>query len=321
VAVAAVLVAAIAGPLFLLSRLGSGTRNGPGQDVSPTPTATRYVQHADRDDGLSIRIPAAWTFHQDPSGPAQPRTVFAVGSYAFSTGGECAPAVAQEALPADGALVWLIEYRDPQFELPARPSSFELDESTHGFYECSVAASYLIRFEDQERYFQVHVAFGPDASDAVKREALDALDSLEVTAPVPDECPPDVASSGDPDCPEHAWLGAIVEAARLKVTGNTGSALLGEGGGVEFAIWTTDADPTNEWVVPPEPGYDQRIYRPQIEANDLTVFTDGIRSVWTVQGFHLWLDENVESTIPEGVVRALVEASQRVDYDAIDTRP
>jgi hypothetical protein len=203
VAVAGVLVAAIAGPLVLLSRLGSRTRDvGPSQSVSPSPSAPGYVRHVDRDDGLSIQIPAFWTFHQDPSGPAQPRTVFAVGSYPFSTGGECAPVAAQKELPGDGALFWVIEWRDATFDIPVRPPSFELDESTHGFYECSVASSYLIRFEDQGRYFQVHVALGEEAPDSVASEVLRALESLEVTAPVPEGCPPEVAPTGDPDCPE-----------------------------------------------------------------------------------------------------------------------
>jgi hypothetical protein len=322
VAVGAVLAAAIVAPLLFLSRLGSGTREDrSGQTVSPTPRPTGYVRHADLDDGLSITIPAAWTFHQDPSGPAEPRTILAVGSYALPIGGECAPAFAQRELPPDGALFWLIEWRDPTFAFPTRPPSFELDEGTHGFYECSVTSSYLIRFEEKSRYFQIHVSLGERAPDSVASEVLRALESIAVTAPVPDACPPEVASSGDPDCPEYAWLHAIVEAAGYEVTGNTGSAVVGNGGGVEFVIWTTEADPDDEYVVPPEPGYDERIYHRQTEADDLVVFTDGIRSVWTAQGFHLWVDANVEGSVPTEVLRALAKASLRVDYDAIDTRP
>jgi hypothetical protein len=279
------------------------------------------VRHADLDDGLSIRIPAGWTFHQDPSGPAEPRTVFAVGSWPFSTGGECAPTAAQAKLPPDGVFLWLIEYSDPQGnEFPERPEHFELDAATLAHYECSVVPSYLLRFGEVGRSFQVHVAFGPEASDPIEQEVLRALDSLEVTAPVPDECPPEVASSGDPDCPEHAWLREIVERAGYKVPGNTGSALVGSAGGMAFAIWTTEADPADQYVVPPESGYDDRIYQPRTEAAGITVFTDGIRSVWTVQGFHVWIEPGLDGPLPEEVVWALVEASLSVDYDAIDTR-
>jgi hypothetical protein len=288
-------------------------------DALDSPTG--YVTHSDRDDGLSIRIPATWTFHQDPSGPAEPRTVFAVGSWAFPTGGECAPMVAQEQLPQDGTFFWLIEYADPQgVDFPDRPEFFELDPATLGHYECSLVPSYLIRFQEHGRFFQVHVAFGSEASESLGPEVLRALESLEVTAPVPEECSPQVAASGDPDCPESAWLRAVVERAGYGVTGNTGSALIGQTGDVEFAIWTTEADPTDQYVVPPEPGFDERIYRRVIQVEELTVFSEGVRFVWTVQGLHVWMESNVEGTVPEELVRALVEASQRVDYDAIDTR-
>jgi hypothetical protein len=319
VAVAALLAAAILWPIILLSRLGSGPlERAPGSDQSPTPTA--HVRHADRDDGLSISVPASWTFHQDPSGPAEPRTIFAVGSYAFSTGGECAPAFAQRELPADGALFWLIEWQDPTFAFPVRPSSFELDESTHGFYECSVTSSYLIRFEDQGRYFQVHVSLGESAPGSAATEVLSALESLEVTAPVPEGCPPEVAASGDPDCPESAWIHAIIEGAGYGVTGSTGSALIGEAGHAEFGMHVTEADSTDPYVVPPERGYDERIYRPHITVDDRTVYTDGIRLVWTVQGFHIWVGDGVGEPIALKDLEVLVRASLTVDYDSIDTR-
>jgi hypothetical protein len=150
--------------------------------VEPPPPPPGYVTHTDADDGLRVTIPEAWTFHQDPSGPDDPRTVFAVGSWTFTTGGECAPVAAQEELPPDGTLFWLIEYTnvaDPS-EFPVRPEHFELDESTRGAYECSTVPSYLVRFQENDRYFQVHVAFGPEASESLRPEVLRALESIEV---------------------------------------------------------------------------------------------------------------------------------------------
>ncbi|MGH2681608.1 MAG: hypothetical protein ACRDIX_00050 [Actinomycetota bacterium] len=281
-----------------------------------------YVTHSDIDDGLSIRIPAAWTFHQDPSGPAEPRTVFAVGSWPFPTGGECAPQVAQEELPNDGTLFWLIEYRDRQgVEFPDRPEFFELDPATLANYECSVVPSYLIRFRDAGRAFQVHVAFGPEASESLGPEVLRALESLEVTAPVPGGCPADTGPWSDPDCPWAAWTGEVVETAGYEVTGDTGSALIAEGAGAEFFIWTTEADPTDQYVVPPEPGFEEGIYLLYQNVADITVYTDGTRLLWTVQGFHVWVEENVDGPIPVRALEPLVRASLTVDYDAIDTRP
>jgi hypothetical protein len=115
----------------------------------------------------------------------------------------------------------------------------------------------------------------------------------------------------------------VVEGAGYEVKGNTGSALIAEAGDVEFFIWTTEADPTDRYVVPPESGYDERIYRRRMEVGRLALFDDGIRLVWTVQGFHVWLEFNVGDTVPVPVevFEALMQASQRIDYDAIDTRP
>jgi hypothetical protein len=63
-----------------------------------------------------------------------------------------------------------------------------LDPSTLANYECSGSRqSYLIRFEDEGRTFQLHVAFGHRASPAVRGRMLAILSSLKV-----DRCPPTV---------------------------------------------------------------------------------------------------------------------------------
>jgi hypothetical protein len=112
-----------------------------------------------------------------------------------------------------------------------------------------------------------------------------------------------------------------VETAGQEVTGNTGSAVVGKAGAVEFAIWTTEADPTDQYVVPPEAGFDEEIYITYQNVTDITVYTDGIRSVWTVQGFHVWIEEQGGGPLGVRKIEPLVRASLTVDYDAIDTRP
>lgn len=327
VAVALLLAAAIVWPIILLSRLGSGPlERAPGADQTPTPTA--YVRHADRDDGLSISLPANWTFHQDPSGPAEPRTIFAVGSYAFSTGGECAPAFAQRELPADGALFWLIEWRDPTFDFPVRPASFELDESTHGFYECSVTSSYLIRFEDQGRYFQVHVSLGERAPDSAVAEVLRALESLEVTAPVPEGCPAETGPWSDPDCPGQEWTRKVVETAGYEVDGETGSAFEATANGTRIYIWSFETDqlpgrPVSHRLTEKEfrEALSDEGYRLRSVVAGVPLYSDSIRTVWMVQGRAVWLEAAQDDPVTDTMLAPLVQASRDVDYDTIDTRP
>src|SRR5205823_1449752 len=99
---------------------------------------------------------------------------FAIANYSIEHGGECAPTTALQALPPDGALAWVIEYHDTQGNnFPPRPDRFSLDLSSLANYECSgIHASYMFRFQDAARYFQVQVAFGDRASDEVRNEML-----------------------------------------------------------------------------------------------------------------------------------------------------
>jgi hypothetical protein len=286
--------------------------------VDPLDAPTGLRTHTNADDGLSITIPAAWTFHEDPSGPADPRTVFGVGTWTFPRGGDCAPTAAQEALPPDGGFLWLIEYQNGSdaAEFPARPEHFDLDQDTLGHYECSLVPSYLIRFQDAGRYFQVHVAFGPEASDSLGPEFLRALESLEVTAPVPEGCPSETGPWADPDCPLSAWTRAVIEEAGYRVTGDTGSALEAVASGGEFHVW----------AFPPEFTIDElkaeENYRQLAIIDDTVLYSDGIRAFWMVQGLAVWVSgwQVEDSTPPLAALGDLVRSSQLVDYDAIDTR-
>lgn len=328
-AVAAVLAAAIAVPLILLSRLGTGTRTPrPGED-DPIRSPADYVRHSDRDDGLRIRIPASWTFHQDPSGPAEPRTIFAVGTWAFPTGGECAPAAAHAQLPSDGAFVWLIEYRDPQgVDFPERPESFALDPATLGTYECSLVPSYLIRFQEHGRFFQVHVALGSEASESLGPEVMRSLESLEVTAPVPDGCPADTGPWSDPDCPGQAWTRKVVETAGYEVVGETGSALEIRANGSRIYIWSFETNrlpgrPVSLRMSEKEfrDALSEEGYRLQSVVAGVPLYSDAIRTVWMVQGRAVWLDAALDEPFTDGILEPLVKASRDIEYDAIDTRP
>jgi hypothetical protein len=287
---------------------------------TPSAPPGETTRLADRDDGVAVTIPAAWTFHEDPSGPDDPKTLFAFGSWPFAEGGDCAPTAAQAGLPADGALAWVMEYLDPAgrpTDAGPRPGSFLLDDETYAAYECSLVPSYLIRFEDSGRVFQVHVAFGPEASDATRRRAQDAIDSLEVAAPIPDGCPAGTGPWADPDCPEQAWVRAFAEAAGHRVTGDTGSALEVEAAGHRIHLWAfiPEGDRPYAEVIAEEN------YEPYGTVNETAVFSDGVRITWEANGLWVWLSSATPDPLPaRDVVEGMVRASLDVDYDAIDTR-
>jgi hypothetical protein len=179
VAAVAVIAAAIAVPLALLWPLASDRRPPPAGSGSDP-----YVTHVDADDGLAVTVPASWTFQENPTRPIEPKNVLAAGSWAFPRGGVCAPFAALRDLPPDGAFFWVIEYHGPQTleDFMPRPRPFDLGDKV-GHYDCSgIHPTYRVRFRDEDRFFQVHVAFGPNAPDSLVQEVIDALDSLEVNA-------------------------------------------------------------------------------------------------------------------------------------------
>jgi hypothetical protein len=282
--------------------------------IEPVGETSSYQRHVDLDDALAITIPSAWTFHQDPTQPIEPKNVFAVGSWDFPRGGVCAPFDALDDLPPDGVFLWLIEYHgtpDRSDDFVPRPQRFDLADFRYGETACYAPdPQYQLRFQEAGRFFQWQVVLGPAASDSLELEVLRALDSLEVMAPVPEGCPADTGPWADPDCPWSAWTREVVERAGQQVTGDTGSALRAEVDGIEFFIWTTDTGPP-----PADEGYE-----PSFRVDETTIYTDGVRIAWQAQGFTIWVEVDVGGPVPREAIEDLVRASLDVDYDTIDTR-
>ena len=158
-----------------------------GGRASDSPPLTRGMAQHHPQRGVFLIIPQGWRSLEDPSGPAEPETILAVASYPIQRGGACAPVRALATLPSKGALAWVLEYRSPRGDaFPFRPHRFSLDPASRAFYECSGSqATYMFRFRDRDRYFQVHVAFGEETGEGIRDEMLGALSSLVV-----DRCPP-----------------------------------------------------------------------------------------------------------------------------------
>jgi hypothetical protein len=172
--------------VWSLVRVDIGDRAPPDPSPGPPPLTEGAAQH-DPKGGVFILTPPDWSYLADPSGPSEPKMLFAIASYPIDRGGECAPTRALEALPPDGALAWVLEYQAARGDdFSPRPDRFSLDPSTLATYECSgTHPTYLFRFRDQDRNFQVQVAFGESAADEVRDLMLASLSSLVV-----DRCPP-----------------------------------------------------------------------------------------------------------------------------------
>jgi hypothetical protein len=145
--------------------------------------------HTFRTHEITVRLPPGWHATARSLTPVDyPKQALALGSYALphdSRGADgCRPTAALDRLPATGAFVFAWEYARPSLfgpirsrDFPRRPTHFKLMRFAQ--YEC-LGPSYMIRFREAGRFFQVHVAFGRRASAATRTTALHVLDGLEV---------------------------------------------------------------------------------------------------------------------------------------------
>lgn len=114
-------------------------------------------------------------------------------------GGPCVAAKrAIEAMPADGALIWLLEYRPsrgdvwadlPRSRFPPRPDSYTLSRADLQPGLCGAGLGLSTTFRDADRPFQLWLLFGEEVSDARLAEVAQILGGLrfdDLPAPPPD---------------------------------------------------------------------------------------------------------------------------------------
>jgi hypothetical protein len=113
----------------------------------------------------------------------------AVASYPFPRDPRpngCRPQGTLAAVQPAGAVIFLIEYerfapsRFRPGDFPPRPRPFRL--SGFARYEC-FGPSFMLRFRQEGRFFQIHVALGRRATAATRATVLRVLDSLRVERP------------------------------------------------------------------------------------------------------------------------------------------
>lgn len=137
-----------------------------------------------RREGISLRYPRGWSATAKPLTQVDsPVQIAAVASFSLAQRGRdtnCFPRRAFAKVQPRGAFIFVIEYRAVARtrDFPRRPRRFALPRRPEN-YEC-FPGTYMLRFRDQHRYCQIHVALGRNATRVTRRFVLAVLDSLVV---------------------------------------------------------------------------------------------------------------------------------------------
>jgi hypothetical protein len=180
--------AAVLGLALVLASTGCGAREASSGAAGGEGAPARLM---DPDLGISVRYPANWHATTSPLTEVMwPPQRLAVASFPIRQphpDPNCWPQTAHEAMPPDGAFLFVLEYTTggpasaglgeglPEF--PPRPDHFQLTDFEN--FEC-YRHSYMIRFRDGGRRFQAHVTLGEEATAETRAQALTVLDSLRV---------------------------------------------------------------------------------------------------------------------------------------------
>jgi hypothetical protein len=131
------------------------------------------------EQGLTLSYPSGWS--RTPLSTTNEPHRLAVASYplpASSVEGDCGGIDAVKRLPDDGALVLLIDYGDGR-RFDPRPEPLAMRSGEFANYEC-FGDSAAFRFRVGVRDLQAHLAFGREATEETKEQALDVLRSIAV---------------------------------------------------------------------------------------------------------------------------------------------
>jgi hypothetical protein len=175
-----------------------GSDNGPR--VSSEGRESGLVRYRNDQLGFSLEFPSSWHRAPTPLVPGDGTELVSIGTYDLPAGSTTCPTGPQNALaalPADGAFVWIQQRSDYMFA-PARATYPPSDASTRvdNSALCVAGSAYehwIIPFTEGNRSLRIVVAFGLDASRAVKDAAWKAVNSLEIDPAQPFAIPNDVS--------------------------------------------------------------------------------------------------------------------------------
>ena len=152
------------------------------------------------------------------------------------------------------------------------------------------------------------VACGEELKETSGQEATGRAEVDSTTTS--DECPPDWPGPWTA-CPEADWVQKVAERAGYRISGETGSALIGKGNGRSFYIWATPASTPEEIKNAVKDGD----WQPVGSVEGVEVYDDRVRRWWVGEGFTIWLEAgpNANSQLPSLTeMEPLVRASRTV---------
>lgn len=155
----------------------------PGVPLDPDMT----VALEDRDAGLAWQMPVPpWRRYDWPLTSMQGERL-ALGTFEPKRGppdDNCTPRAAIDAMPPDGAFIYLFEYLDlaerAKRRIPERSGEITLGSEVS--YEC-MGESRMAAWQQGGRAFQAHVYIGPRASDELVRDVRSILSSIQAKSP------------------------------------------------------------------------------------------------------------------------------------------
>jgi hypothetical protein len=257
----------------------AGSKASPTKQGRPGSGASIWARHLD-DSGVWISIPASWSYNAEPVPSLRsPVMLFAAGTDPIPTGGSCAPSAAIEQLSPDGAILALQEYDDVDqpYQFPPRPEHFDLGP-LFGPFACWNTRAHDIEFRDGDRFFQVTVVFGREATPSLQDIVVQSLDSLAVVPRGGSNRLADACARGAwTACPDAVWAYRAMVDAGIEHLGQVGDrAIVAFADGRSFSIWTAHG-------TPPSSQRCRMVHRSK-------VCPLGSRLAWRTQGIVVWLE-------------------------------
>jgi len=132
-------------------------------------------------NGAEVRYPPSWHATTRPlTSVTSPSELVAVASFAFPkriVSDGCQPTGTLAKMQPAGALIYAIEYASVvrKTDFPPRPKRLRLARFWN--YEC-FGRSYLLRFQERGRYFQLQVAFGRRATATTRATTLQVINTF-----------------------------------------------------------------------------------------------------------------------------------------------
>lgn len=334
-------VASFALSLAVLALTACGGRTEGSASQAPR-TAERSAGAALQragDAGVTVALPPDWhSLSSDDGAIIDPVTRLVVSSSPIRPKlSSCQ--IAAYSIAEDAVALVVVEWAKPPPVAPQRPRQFtsrELSVLPAPVIECYEGLGGSVQFVDRGRTFGAYLLVGADALDSLVVEARRVLDTLRVepaatrqlarngvALAVPRGWDGRLLSDDDgprgcprPDwpgpwtaCAEADWVRRVVQTGGYRVVGGTGSALVAEGKGRSFYVWTTRA---RRGVEASAAGAGHR--RRLAVVDGTPVYGDEqLWRFWVAQGFVFWVNEGprADSIAPSPIeLRGVLEASE-----------